>query len=41
VCSGVVQHGLLFIAASSIYRLLYTLGGSFYTFQVSAWYLQS
>ncbi|KAL7512122.1 hypothetical protein ACHAXN_009100 [Cyclotella atomus] len=33
VASGLVQHGLLFITISAMYRLLYTLGGSFYTFQ--------
>ncbi|KAL3801034.1 hypothetical protein HJC23_002327 [Cyclotella cryptica] len=33
IASGIAQHGSLFILVSAIYRLLYTLGGSFYTFQ--------
>ncbi|KAL7489755.1 hypothetical protein ACHAW6_015425 [Cyclotella cf. meneghiniana] len=33
IASGIAQHGSIFIAISAIYRLLYTLGGSFYTFQ--------
>ncbi|KAL7536270.1 hypothetical protein ACHAXR_007036, partial [Thalassiosira sp. AJA248-18] len=33
IASGVVQHGILFLAVTSIYHFLVILGTSFYTFQ--------
>ena len=33
IASGLVQHGILFIAVSAIYRFLVVLGGTFYAFQ--------